>query len=54
MRSEGARARKKAKSDTTMKKKKSNQKPKLNITLQEDTKQKLAALAQLESVPSRI
>src|SRR5215467_8155116 len=30
------------------KKKKSNQKPKLNITLSEDTKQKLAALAQLE------
>jgi len=30
------------------KKKKSNQKPKLNITLREDTKQKLAALAQLE------
>jgi len=29
-------------------KKKSNQKPKLNITLREDTKQKLAALAQLE------
>ena len=30
------------------KKKKSNQKPKLNITLPELTKQKLAALAQLE------
>jgi hypothetical protein len=30
------------------KKKKGNQKPKLNITLPEDTKQKLAALAQLE------
>ena len=30
------------------KKKKSNQKPKLNITLHEDTKQKLTALAQLE------
>jgi len=30
------------------KKKPSNQKPKLNITLHEDTKQKLAALAQLE------
>ena len=30
------------------KKKKSNQKPKLNITLPEVTKQKLAALAQLE------
>ena len=30
------------------KKKKNNQKPKLNITLHEDTKQKLAALAQLE------
>src|SRR5215467_5123462 len=29
-------------------KKKSNQKPKLNITLREDTKQKLTALAQLE------
>jgi len=32
----------------TKKKKKSNQKPKLNITLPEVTKQKLAALAQLE------
>ncbi len=30
------------------KKKKSNQKPKLNITLPELTKQKLTALAQLE------
>jgi CopG antitoxin of type II toxin-antitoxin system len=30
------------------KKKKSNQKPKLNITLPEETKQKLAALAKLE------
>ena len=30
------------------KKKKTNQKPKLNITLHEDTKQKLAALAALE------
>jgi hypothetical protein len=30
------------------KKKKSNQKPKLNITLPEDTKQKLTALAKLE------
>ncbi len=30
------------------KKKKSNQKPKLNITLREDTKQKLAVLAELE------
>ena len=30
------------------KKKNSNQKPKLNITLHEDTKQKLTALAQLE------
>ena len=30
------------------KKKKSTQKPKLNITLHEDAKQKLAALAQLE------
>jgi predicted CopG family antitoxin len=30
------------------KKKKTNQKPKLNITLSEDTKQKLAALAKLE------
>ena len=29
-------------------KKKSNQKPKLNITLHDDAKQKLAALAQLE------
>ena len=29
-------------------KKKSNQKPKLNITLPQDTKQKLAALARLE------
>ena len=39
-----------AKSDTAMKakKKKSNQKPKLNITLGEDTKQKLAALAKLQ------
>ena len=30
------------------KKKKSNQKPKLNVTLREETKQKLAALAELE------
>jgi len=30
------------------KKKRSNQKPKLNITLREDAKQKLAALAELE------
>ena len=30
------------------KKKKTNQKPKLNITLPEETKQKLAALARLE------
>src|SRR5215470_7658706 len=30
------------------KKKKTNQKPKLNITLAEETKQKLAALAELE------
>jgi hypothetical protein len=30
------------------KKKKSSQKPKLNITLREDTKQKLAVLAELE------
>ena len=30
------------------KKKKTNQKPKLNITLRQDTKQKLAALAELE------
>jgi hypothetical protein len=30
------------------KKKKSNQKPKLNITLREEAKQKLAALAELE------
>jgi len=30
------------------KKKKSNQKPKLNITLHDDAKQKLAALAKLE------
>jgi len=30
------------------KKKQGNQKPKLNITLHEDTKQKLTALAQLE------
>jgi hypothetical protein len=29
-------------------KKKNNRKPKLNITLREDTKQKLAALAELE------
>src|SRR5262249_7882278 len=44
------RQRKNATSDTAMKakKKKSNQKPKLNITLHEDTKQKLTALAQLE------
>jgi|AmaraimetFIIA100_FD_contig_91_923587_length_678_multi_7_in_0_out_0_1 hypothetical protein len=50
MRMKGVRARKKAKPDTVMKtkKKKSNQKPKLNITLHEDTKQKLTALAQLE------
>jgi hypothetical protein len=36
--------------DTAMKtkQKKSNQKPKLNITLPDDAKQKLAALAQLE------
>ena len=32
----------------TPKKKKRNQKPKLNITLSEETKQKLAALAALE------
>jgi len=40
----------KPKSDTEMKakKEKSNQKPKLNITLPEITKQKLTALAQLE------
>jgi len=46
-----ARAHEKnAKFDMVMKtkKKKSNQKPKLNITLHEDTKQKLTALAQLE------
>jgi hypothetical protein len=30
------------------KEKKTNQKPKLNITLRQDTKQKLAALAELE------
>jgi hypothetical protein len=50
MLSEGAWARKNAKSDTVMKtkKKKSNQKPKVNLTLHEDTKQKLTALAQLE------
>jgi hypothetical protein len=43
-------APKNAKSDTVMKtkKKNSNAKPKLNITLHEDTKQKLTALAQLE------
>ena len=43
-------APKNAKFDTVMKtkKKNSNPKPKLNITLHEDTKQKLAALAQLE------
>ena len=40
----------KAKSYTPMKrrKKKNNRKPKLNITLREETKQKLAALAELE------
>jgi hypothetical protein len=32
----------------TKRRKKSNQKPKLNITLHEDTKQKLIALAELE------
>jgi hypothetical protein len=50
MRIEGAQVRKKAKSGTVMKakKKKSNQKPKLNITLHDDAKQKLTALAQLE------
>jgi hypothetical protein len=50
MRSEGARAPECTKSDTVMKtkKKKSNQKPKLNLTLHEETKQKLTALAQLE------
>src|SRR5215470_8864338 len=39
---------KKAKSHMVMKPKKNNHKPKLNITLHEDTKQKLAALAALE------
>jgi hypothetical protein len=39
---------KKAKSGMVMKLKKGNQKPKLNITLHEDTKEKLAALARLE------
>jgi hypothetical protein len=39
---------KKAKSRMVMKLKKGNQKPKLNITLHEDTKEKLAALARLE------
>jgi hypothetical protein len=39
---------KKAKSPVVMKPKKGNQKPKLNITLHEDTKEKLAALARLE------
>ena len=50
MRSEGARAPKNAKSDTVMKtkRKKSNQKPRVNLTLHEDTKQKLTALARLE------
>jgi len=44
------KARKNAKFDTVMKTKKktSNQRPKLNITLHDDAKQKLAALAQLE------
>jgi hypothetical protein len=36
------------KARTVTKPKKSNQKPKLNITLHEDTKEKLAALARLE------
>jgi len=39
---------KKAKSRMVMKPKKKNQKPKLNVTLHEDAKQKLAALARLE------
>jgi hypothetical protein len=39
---------KKANSPIVMKPKKNNQKPKLNITLHEDTKEKLAALARLE------
>jgi hypothetical protein len=39
---------KKAKSPVVRKPKTSNQKPKLNITLHEDTKEKLAALARLE------
>src|SRR6516165_4612187 len=46
-----AHLRRTEKGDTDMelkRKKKSNQKPKLNITLPEVTKQKLAALAQLE------
>ena len=44
------KARKNTKPDMAMrtKKKNSNPKPKLNITLHEDTKQKLTALAQLE------
>ena len=33
---------------TKRRKKKNNRKPKLNITLREDTKQKLAALAEME------
>jgi hypothetical protein len=36
------------KAGMVMKPKKGNQKPKLNITLHEDTKEKLAALARLE------
>ena len=40
--------RKKAKSRVVMKPKKKNQKPKLNITLHEDAKEKLAARARLE------
>ena len=39
---------KQAKSRVVMRAKKGKQKPKLNITLPEETKQKLAALAQLE------
>jgi Ribbon-helix-helix protein, copG family len=39
---------KNAKSPAVMKPKTGNQKPKLNITLHEDTKEKLAALARLE------
>jgi hypothetical protein len=48
MRSEGQRARRNEKSDTVTKTTKSNQKPKLNIRLHDDAKQKLAALVQLE------